>query len=77
MPEGTLKAFADHGELGGSLPVDRSDAEAVLSQFVDSGINIDTLAARLQEEGVRSFVKSWNGLMDVIALKCIEIEKAS
>jgi transaldolase len=77
MPEGTLKAFADHGELGGSLPVDSSDAEAVLSQFANSGINIDTLAARLQEEGVRSFVKSWNGLMDVIALKCTEIEKAS
>jgi transaldolase len=69
MPEGTLKALADHGELGGILPADGGDCEEVLAQFAKAGIDIDALAARLQDEGARSFVKSWNELMTVIASK--------
>jgi transaldolase len=45
MPEATLKALADHKELGSVLPADGGDCEAVRSQFADTGINIDTLAA--------------------------------
>jgi transaldolase len=76
MPEATLKAFADHGEVGAALPPDGGDCEEVLAQFAKIGINIDALAAKLQDEGAKSFVKSWNGLMDVIAAKCAVLEKA-
>src|SRR5947209_6038308 len=69
MPEATLKAFADHGELGAGLSEDSGDTEDILSQFAKNGIDIDTLAARLQDDGAKSFVKSWNDLMDVIASK--------
>jgi transaldolase len=69
MPEGTLKALADHGELGAILPADGGDCEEVLTQFVQAGIDIDNLAVTLQEEGAKSFVKSWNELMAVIASK--------
>lgn len=69
MPEATLKAFADHGELGAGLSEDTGDTEDILSQFAKNGIDIDTLAARLQDDGAKSFVKSWNDLMDVIASK--------
>src|SRR5262249_28359078 len=63
MPEGTLKALADHGELGHILPVDGGDCEAVLTEFARAGIDSESLAAQLQDEGAKSFVKSWNELM--------------
>ena len=77
MPEGTLKALSDHGEVGGSLPTDGSDGEHTLSQFADNGIDVDTLAAQLQDEGAKSFVKSWNELMSVIASTSAKLKKAS
>jgi transaldolase len=69
MPEGTLQAFADHGEIDGVMPTDGGDCEQVLAEFGKAGIDIDALAAQLQKEGADSFVKSWNDLMEVIASK--------
>ena len=69
MPEGTLKAFADHGEVGPIMAADGGDCEAVLAQFAKAGVDVDALAAQLQDEGAKSFVKSWNELMAVIASK--------
>jgi transaldolase len=77
MPEGTLKALADHGEVGPLLPVDGGDCEAVLTEFAKAGIDSDALAAQLQDEGAKSFVKSWNELMAVIASKSAALAKAS
>ncbi len=69
MPESTLKALADHGELDAILPADGGDCEEVLAQFANAGIDVDALAAQLQDEGAKSFVKSWNELMAVIISK--------
>jgi transaldolase len=69
MPESTLQALADHGELGAILPEDGGDSEDVLALFAKAGINVEDLAAQLQDEGAKSFVKSWNDLMTVIASK--------
>jgi transaldolase len=77
MPEATLKALAEHTELGPTLPPDGGNCEEVLSQFAKNGIDIDALAARLQDEGAKSFVKSWNGLMSVIGSKSMVLKKAS
>jgi transaldolase len=77
MPEGTLKAFADHGEPGVTVPADGGDCEAVLTQFAKAGIDLNALGARLQDEGATSFVKSWNDLMAVIAAKGAALQKAS
>jgi len=76
MPDETLKALADHGEVGAMMLVDGSDYEEVLARFAEAGIDVDALAARLQDEGAKSFVKSWNDLMGVIASKCTALEKA-
>ena len=76
MPEGTLKALADHGELGAIMTADGGDCEAVLAQFAKAGIDIDALAATLQDEGAASFVKSWNDLMGVIASKSAALAAA-
>jgi transaldolase len=77
MPEGTLKALAEHGEVGAPLPADGGNAEEVLARFAEAGVNCDVLAATLQDEGAKSFVKSWNDLLGVIASKCEVLEKAS
>jgi transaldolase len=69
MPEGTLKALAAHTELGDLLPADGGDSEDVLAQFTKAGVDVDALAAELQDEGARSFVKSWHELLDVISSK--------
>jgi transaldolase len=77
MPEGTLKALADHGSLGGILTPDGGDSEEVLARFAAAGIDVDALANQLQDEGARSFVASWRELMDVIATKRAALDKAS
>ena len=77
MPEATLKAFGDHGEIGATLHADGGDAENVLAEFAKAGIDVDALAAQLQDEGAKSFVKSWEELMSVIAVKSATLKKAS
>ena len=77
MPEGTLKALAEHGQLGEILPADGGDSEEVLARFAKAGVDVDALGAQLQDEGAKSFVKSWNELMDVIASKSADLAKAS
>jgi transaldolase len=77
MPEGTLKAFADHGELGEIIPADGGDSEAVLDQFAAAGIDVVELAAKLQDEGATSFVKSWNDLLHVISAKTAALQQAA
>ena len=66
MPENTLKALADHGDIGDPLAEDGGDAEQVLSQFAEAGVEIESLAARLQEEGKVAFDKSWRELLSTI-----------
>ena len=77
MPEGTLKALADHGETGSSMAADSGDYEKVLEQFAKAGVNVDNLAAQLQDEGAKSFVKSWNELLAVIASKSNALKQAA
>ena len=75
MPEGTLKALADHGQLDTILPSDGGDAEWILAEFANVGIDADALAAQLQDEGAKSFVKSWEELMSVISSKSAVLKK--
>jgi transaldolase len=76
MPEGTLQALADHGEISEIMSADGGECEAVLNQFGKADVDVDALAARLQDEGAKSFVNSWNELMDVIASKSATLAKA-
>jgi transaldolase len=58
------------------MPADGGDCEAVLAQFAKAGIDVDALAARLQDEGAKSFVSSWNELMEVISAKSTALATA-
>jgi transaldolase len=77
MPEGTLKALAEHGELGALLSPDGGDCEELLARFAKVGVDLDALAAQLQKEGAKSFVKSWNELLAVIASKSAALGKGN
>jgi transaldolase len=66
MPEPTLHAFADHGQVTDLFPKDGGNAEQVLAEFVAAGIDVAALAARLQEEGKVAFNKSWEEMLKSI-----------
>jgi transaldolase len=69
MPDATLLAFADHGAVGRPPAPDGGDADAVIAAFAKAGVDSEKLAQRLQREGEKAFIKSWNDLLDRIAAK--------
>ena len=77
MPEGTLKALAERDKVGPPMAAAGDDCERVLAQFDHAGVNVDALSARLQDEGAKSFVKSWKDLLAVIESKCAEVRQAA
>lgn len=77
MPEKTLLAMADHGDITTLLHADGGDCEEVLARFAKAGVDVYALADQLQEEGARAFVKSWEELMAQIAAKSAVLKKAA
>jgi transaldolase len=77
IPEKTLKAFAEHGQVDGTLPLDGGDSDTVFAQFAAVGVEVESLAAKLQFDGATAFVKSWNELMAVIESKSAALRKAA
>jgi transaldolase len=63
VPEATLRAFHDHGHVGTPMPADGGDSDATLADFADAGVDPVVLAAKLQADGAKSFVDSWNDLI--------------
>ena len=76
LPEKTLLAFADHGEVGAMLSVDGGDAEEVLARFTAAGIDVDALATDLQRKGAAAFVTSWDALLVCVAEKRARLRRA-
>jgi transaldolase len=77
IPEATLNALADHGVVGATMPIDGGDSDEVLARFAAAGIDVQALAAQLQDEGAKTFVKSWADLMGVITSKSSVLKRAS
>jgi transaldolase len=63
VPEGTLRAFYDHGHVGKAMPADGGDSGATLRELAEAGVDVGALAAKLQTDGAKGFVDSWNDLM--------------
>ncbi len=76
MPDATLEAFADHGTVGAPLPDDGGDAEEVLAAFGATGIDVEALAGRLQQEGKETFSESWADLLKSIDSERMRLEAA-
>jgi transaldolase len=74
MPEGTLKAFGDHGDFNPAT-IGWSNVDGAIQRFVDAGVDLDALGAKLQSDGAEAFVKSWNDLMHVISARGAELAR--
>ncbi len=77
IPEKTLLAFAEHGEVKATMLSDAGDAEAVLAEFARAGVDNMALAATLQREGAQAFTKSWKDLLDCIAAKSADLTQSN
>jgi transaldolase len=77
MPEQTLRAFADHGDVGRALDTDPSEAERVLAGAADAGVDLDRITAELEREGVGSFCDSYRALLECIESKLPVLGRAS
>jgi transaldolase len=77
MPEGTLKALAEHGDVGATMPADGGNSEEELARFAGANIDVGALSNQLQDEGAKSFVNSWNDLMGVISARSAVLERTS
>jgi transaldolase len=76
MPEATLKALAGESEIGDTLLARAHHADDVLAQFAKAGVDVEALGAQLQDEGAKSFVKSWKQLLEGIASKSKQLQPA-
>jgi len=70
VPEATLRAFYDHGHVPKPMPADGGDSEATLAEFANAGVDVDALAAKLQDNAAKSFVDAWNDLIAHIDEQC-------
>jgi transaldolase / glucose-6-phosphate isomerase len=70
MPESTLRAFADHGRVRPTLEEGVDEAERVIASLAEAGIDLDSVTAKLLEEGVESFAKDYDKLLEAIDAKC-------
>ncbi|MDB5816663.1 MAG: transaldolase [Rhizobacter sp.] len=77
MPDKTLKAFGDHGEIGEVLAFDGGNAEDEIAGLRKLGIDDDAVAAQLQKEAADSFQKSWDSLLSGIKDKVAQLDKAA
>jgi transaldolase len=70
MPQETVEAFADHGEVRGDTVRDGVDeAERLLEELGAAGIDYEDVVETLEEEGVRKFTQSFDELIDGIRAK--------
>jgi transaldolase len=64
MPERTLLAFADHGEVRDPIDPASDQARRVLAEGVDAGIDLDRITAELEQEGIEAFRRSYERLLE-------------
>ena len=69
VPPKTLDAFRDHGNVGETLTQDVDDARKVLADAERLGLDLDGVTALLVQEGVHSFIHSFDDLLGAIAAK--------
>jgi len=73
LPEATLEAFTDHGTLGRKVDVDVDDADRVWQSLADVGVDMDDVSDQLEREGVDSFIKSFDELIETLEQKAAEL----
>jgi transaldolase len=73
LPENTLEAFADHGTLARTIDEGVAHAELTWRQLAEVGVDMDDVAEQLEREGVASFQKSFEELLEAMAEKAEQL----
>ncbi len=73
LPDATIEAFADHGTLARTIDARVDEAEAVWHGLAEAGVDVDDVGALLEREGVSSFQKSFDELLDALSTKAEEL----
>ncbi len=73
LPESTLEAFVEHGALERRIDVDIEEAQHVWARLAEVGVDMDDVAAQLEREGVASFQKSFDELIEALEAKAGEL----
>jgi transaldolase len=73
LPDATIKAFDDHGTLSRTVDADVDEAESTWRQLGDTGVDLADVSATLEREGVTSFQKSFDELLDALQAKAAEL----
>jgi transaldolase len=76
MPEETIKAFQDHGEVALTLERDLDEAHRVFERVAEAGVDYDDVVAVLEQEGVQKFSDSFAELLDGVRAKRGELVSA-
>ena len=66
MPDATLRAFADHGQVAPTLSANPAEPEQTLDDLKQAGIDLEAVTAELEREGVQAFCDSYDELLDCI-----------
>ena len=75
LPDNTVAAFSDHGNLGLTITQNLDQAHLQWRQLADCGVNVADVALRLEREGVASFQKSFDELISVLTAKALEVSQ--
>jgi len=73
LPEPTLQAFADHGTVSRTIDIDLKLAKQQWTQLREVGVDIDDVSLKLEQEGVASFIKSFEELISALEAKALQI----
>lgn len=73
LPEATLEAFADHGTLARTVDAAFDEADRVWQALADVGVDMDDVSAKLEREGVDSFMKSFDELIEALQAKADDL----
>jgi transaldolase len=72
VPTQTLNAYRDHGNPSARLEENIEEAQLVLQQLKELGIDLKAVSEKLEQEGIEKFVKSFDQLLQVIDQKRLE-----
>jgi transaldolase len=73
LPEATIEAFSDHGNLARRVDADLDQAQAAWSELAAVGVDVDDVGDTLEREGVASFQKSFDELLGALEAKATEL----
>ena len=73
IPEPTLNAYADHGTPARTIDMNVSDAAELWNSLSGYGVDVDEIARKLEREGVASFIKSFDELVDALNQKAASL----